>query len=438
MNGAPPPSARPPSGGPPAGGPPSSGSPAPEPGASASTGPGEGAGTSAPRSRMEALISAGVDLARVQDLDRLLRRILDLATQHVGAERGSLFVKDARTGDLVSHVFHGDELATLVVKAGQGLAGDVAATGRIVRLLDAYQDPRFDRSIDAATGYRTRALLAVPLRVRGGEVLGVLEVLNAARGAFDAEDEAFLTAFAAYAAVALENARLLEQRLHAERLATVGRLAATLVHDLSSPLSAVRGYADVLEQDPPAELRRRSAAGIRRQALRMGEMLRAILGFVRGDASFLFAKTDLDELLDEVAEDLAASSAGGGVRVVREPGRVGAARVDPAALRRVLENLARNAAQAMPQGGTLTLAATSEGEHVVLRVSDTGLGMDADTRARLFEPFFTRGKRDGTGLGLAIVRRVVTAHGGEIQVESTPGTGTTFRVRLPVAGPSGG
>lgn len=380
---------------------------------------------------MEALIAAGVELARVQDLDRLLRRILDLATENAGAERGAIFVRDPRTGDLVSHLFHGDELATLAVKAGQGLAGDVAATGRVVRLSDAYQDPRFERSIDAATGFRTRSLLAVPLRVRGGEVLGVLEVLNKREGEFSADDEAFLAAFAAYAAVSLENAQLLEQRLHAERLATVGRLAATLVHDLSSPLSAVRGYADVLEQEPPAEVRRRCTSGIRRQADRMAEMVRSILAFVRGDHPFLPAKVDVDALLTELAEDLEAAHGGARIHVERLPGRAGAAYVDPAAIRRALENLARNAAQAMPRGGTLRLGASRVGDELELLVADTGLGMDEATRERIFEPFFTRGKPDGTGLGLAIVRRVVDGHAGRVEVESQPGRGTTFRLLLP-------
>jgi signal transduction histidine kinase len=384
-----------------------------------------------PEARLEALIRAGVELVRAQDLDALLRRILDLATAHVDAERGAIFVRDAASGDLISHVFHGRELQRLVVRAGRGIAGEVVSTGRAVRVVDAYLDPRFDRTLDETTGFHTRSLLAVPLRTRGGEALGVLEVLNRRQGAFDPADEAFLTALAAYAAVAMENASLLEERLQAERLTTVGRLASALVHDLSAPLSAVRGYADVLEQEPPADVRRRCTNGIRRQADRMGEMVRSILAFVRGDQPFLPAKVDVDELVREVAEDLEAAHAGSGVRVERLPGRAGAAFVDPAALRRALENLARNAAQAMPTGGTLRLGASRAGTDVELLVADTGTGMDEATRARLFEPFFTRGKAEGTGLGLAIVRRVVEGHAGRVDVESAPGRGTTFRLRLP-------
>ncbi len=387
-----------------------------------------------PQARLEALIGAGVELARTQELDALLRRILDLATANLGAERGAIFVREAGTGDLVSHLFHGEELTRLTVRAGRGIAGEVVASGLAVRVADAYADPRFDRTLDAATGFRTRSLLAVPLCARGGEVLGVLEALNKRAGTFDAADEAFLTAFAAYAAVAMENNRLLAQRLSAERLATVGRIAAALVHDLSGPLSAVRGYADVIEQEPPADVRLRCTQGIRRQASRMGDMVRSILSFVRGDQPFLFAKIDLDDLLDELVEELEASHAQGPIRVVRLPGTAGAAPADAAALRRALENLARNAAQAMPAGGTLSLGAEAADGEAVLTVADTGVGMDESTRARLFEPFFTRGKAEGTGLGLAIVRRVVEGHGGRVEVESAPGRGTAFRVRLPLSG----
>lgn len=392
-------------------------------------------GDEVPRARVDALLRAGVDLARMRDLDALLRRILDLAAETIGAERGAIFVKDEPTGDLVSHHFHGDEVERIVVRAGRGIAGHVADGGRAVRLEDAYADPRFDRSVDATTGFRTRSLLAVPLTVRGGDVLGVLEVLNKHDGPFTPDDEAFLAAFGAYAAVALENARLLEERLHAERLATVGQVASTLVHDLTSPLSAVRGYADVLEQQPPPEVRARCASGIRRQSQRMGELVRSILAYVRGGADYLFTQSDVDALLAEVVEDLTAAHAGSAVRVERGPGRVGAARLDAGALRRVLENLARNAAQAMPQGGVLTLDAHRDGARVLLRVADTGVGMSDEVRRRLFRPFFTHGKADGTGLGLAVVRRIVEAHGGEVEVASAPGRGTTVRVSLPVEGP---
>jgi signal transduction histidine kinase len=389
-----------------------------------------------PRSRLEALIEASLALNEAPDLESLLRRILDLATASVDAERGALFRVEPGTGALEADIFHGDELARIRVARGRGLAGEVASSGRPVRIADAYADPRFDPSVDAATGYRTRSLLVVPLRHRSGEVVGVLEVLNKRAGAFDEDDEAFLEAFGAHAAVALENARLADERVRAERLAAVGTAVARLVHDLKSPLGGLQGYADLLAQDPPEELRARCLDGLRRQGQRMRHMLQSILAFVRGEEAWLFARTDLDALLDEAVADLGAALSEARVEVSRAPGRAGQARVDAMAVRRLLDNLARNGAEAMPGGGRLLVGASAREGEVVLEVSDTGVGMTEVQRRRLFEPFATTGKAEGTGLGMGIVLRIVEAHGGRIEVTSEPGRGTCVRVRLPAAGPS--
>lgn len=381
------------------------------------------------QARLAALLEAGLELARAQDLHALQRRLLDLATQHVDAERGTLWLVNPGSGTLQGVVQDGEGLAPLVLMPERGIAGRVAATGRPARLEDAYADPDFDRATDQKTGFRTRSMLAVPVALRGAPPLGVVQVLNKRSGAFDADDEAFLLALASFSAVALEH----RQRLEQDRLATIGRVAASLVHDLGAPLTAVHGYADMLEQDVPADVRARCASGIRRQATRLSGMVRAILGFARGDQPLLRARVDVDRLLDELAEDLAAAYAGGGVRVERLAGTAGHVLADEGALRRALENLARNAVQAMPQGGTLALGASVQGDSACLVVRDSGMGMDEATRARIFEPFFTRGRHGGTGLGLSIVERVVTGHGGRIEVQSAPGQGTTFVLHLPLA-----
>lgn len=383
--------------------------------------------------RLAALLEAGVELARAQDLAALQRRLLDLATEHVEAERGTLWLVDPAHGTLEGVVQDGDGLAPLLLMPERGIAGRVAATGLPARVEDAYADPDFDRATDQKTGYRTRSVLAVPVALRGAPPLGVVQVLNKRTGTFDADDEAFLLALASFSAVALEH----QQRLGQDRLATIGRVAASLVHDLGAPLTAVHGYADLLEQDVPAEVRARCASGIRRQATRLSGMVRAILGFARGDQPLLRTRVHIDRLLDELAEDLAAAYAPGGVRVHRLPGEAGHVLADEGALRRALENLCRNAVQAMPQGGTLGLGARLAGEAAELEVRDSGMGMDAATRARIFEPFFTRGRHGGTGLGLSIVEHVVAGHGGTITVESTSGQGTTFLLRLPQQGSAG-
>ncbi len=390
-----------------------------------------------PRQRLQALIEASLALGESRDLFTLLRRILDLATTHVGAERGTLFHLNAGDGHLIATVFHGDDVEQIVLPGGQGIAGQVAETGQPVRLADAYEDPRFDRSVDQRTGYQTRSLLAVPMRLRTGEIVGVVEVLNKRDdGIFDEDDEAFLDAFGAQAAVALETARLTEVRIRGERLEAIGTISANLVHDLKNPLSGIHSYTDVILQQPPPELLERCVSGIRRQTARMDHMVGSILRFVRGEDALLVSRMDFDELLDEIVQDLQAAHRGDAVEIERTGERVGNVRVDGMALRRVVDNLSRNAAEAMPDGGRIRIDARIQDEHIGLTIRDDGPGMDPDRIADLFKPWTTEGKRTGTGLGLAIVRRIVDRHGGTIEVESEPGTGTTFRIQLPVAGPA--
>lgn len=391
-----------------------------------------------PRPRLLALMEASRALATATDRDALLRRILDLSTRHVGAERGALFVVDHDRGGLVATIFHGDELAELHVGPGRGLVGEVVATGQPIRIRDAYLDARFDRSVDAATGFRTRSVLVTPLVGSDGTVLGALEVLNKQEAdAFDADDEAFLGALAAQAAVALETARLVEERLREARLAGIGQVVATLVHDLRGPLSGLMGYAALLEQDPPPDMRGDLLEGLRRQGRRMDQMVRSILRYVRGEERFLFAKTDIDELVAHAAADLAAAAHEHPVTVEAQSEDVGVARVDALALRRALDNLLRNAVEALEgRSGRVELHACRAGDDVLVRVTDNGKGLAEAARQRLFQAFATAGKREGTGLGLDLVRRVVEGHAGTIDVESSPGQGTTITLSLPADGPA--
>lgn len=389
-----------------------------------------------PVERLHALIEASLALGESRELTALLRRILDLATKHVGADRGALFIKQPASGELISTIFHGDELEQIRLPSGRGIAGSVAESGTSVRIDDAYDDPHFDRTIDESTGYRTRSLLVVPMRLRNDEIVGAIELLNKADGAaFDEDDEDFLEAFGAQAAVALETARLTEERVRGARMEAVGTVTANLVHDLKNPLSGIHGYTDLILQSPPEDLLARCVSGIRRQTKRMNHMVTSILHYVRGDAQLLLSKLDMDELLDEIVEDLEAAHRGAAVDIERCGERVGVVRADAMALRRLVDNLARNAFEAMPDGGRLRIGALRDGDNVVLEVADDGHGMPAEQVAAIFEPFHTAGKRDGTGLGLGIVKRVVEGHGGSIEVQSAKGEGTTFRVSLPIEGP---
>jgi PAS domain S-box-containing protein len=239
--------------------------------------------------------------------------------------------------------------------------------------------------------------------------------------------------------------RLLEKQLqHAQKMESIGRLAGGVAHDLNNQLSVIMGSVELAHRNldgrgtVEAELRRIQAAGERAAAL-----TQQLLAF--GRKQVLNPRLlGLNTLVANV-RDMVGRILGEDIQLCLKLGRVGQVRADPLQIEQVILNLVINARDAMPQGGRLVIsteevalaegpACLPPGRYALLRVTDTGIGMDGETLARAFEPFFTTkevGK--GTGLGLAVAHGIVTQSGGHIEAESAPGAGATFRIHLPVA-----
>ncbi len=149
-------------------------------------------------------------------LEPLLAKILTAATQLLDSERGTLFLHDPKRDELFSHVAGGIESAAIRFASSAGIAGECFTTGKVVNILDAYKDTRFNPDFDRSTGFRTRSMLCMPIVARGGEIIGVMQILNRKLGAFEPADERRLNAFCAEAAVAIHNAQLFED-ISAER-----------------------------------------------------------------------------------------------------------------------------------------------------------------------------------------------------------------------------
>ncbi len=226
-----------------------------------------------------------------------------------------------------------------------------------------------------------------------------------------------------------------EQILRAERLALVGRFTGSIVHDLRTPLQMIELSAE-LSTDPDAgpEMRTAWRDRIIRQTRRIDGLITELLEFSRGDD----AKVDLkpvqfSELIQRVADE--AKSAFGERRVeIRLENRPPQAFLagDTDRLERVFQNLFTNSADAMPDGGTVTLRFRLTATELVTEIEDTGPGIPEDIAGSIFQPFVTHGKIAGTGLGLSICRRIVEAHGGRIATRHEPGHGAIFVVTLPV------
>ncbi|HET7875871.1 MAG TPA: ATP-binding protein [Methylomirabilota bacterium] len=244
-----------------------------------------------------------------------------------------------------------------------------------------------------------------------------------------------------------ERKRLEEQLWQSQKMEAVGRLAGGVAHDFGNLLTVVHARAQLaLQRLGPASPARPDVELIDAAAARAGTLVRQLLAFSRKQV--LQPKVLDVNAVVEAVEHLLQPLIGVDIsfRTTLAPA-LGRVKADPIQLEQVLINLVVNARDAMPQGGALTVetadvdldepfvrehAGATSGAHVVLRVRDTGTGMDAATRARIFEPFFTTkqlGK--GTGLGLATVYGIVKQHGGFVAVDTEPGRGSTFAVYLP-------
>ncbi|HET6648207.1 MAG TPA: ATP-binding protein [Pyrinomonadaceae bacterium] len=233
----------------------------------------------------------------------------------------------------------------------------------------------------------------------------------------------------------------------AEKLAAIGRLAAGVVHEINNPLATISACAEALESrlqegafsqgDTTNALDdlRDYLALIRSEAFRCKSITNGLLDFSRARASE-HSLLNLSDVINSAARLLAHQQRDGKIEFqIQTPDEpLPLLSGDAGQLQQAIIALATNAVDAMPLGGTLTVSARHEGEKVLVEVSDTGVGIAPENIAKIFEPFFTTKEVGrGTGLGLAVCYGILTEHGGSLDVQSTPGVGTTFTITLPVA-----
>ena len=569
----------------------------------------------------EALRTVGMAVGTTLELAPLLQLILSTTIDVLRADRGTLYL--LREGRLVSHVKQGGELKTIEVELGQGIAGHVAKTGRPLRVADAYEDDRFDRSWDEHSGYRTRSILAVPIKGHQGKTEGVIQVLNKrtkdgqAAEEFTIYDRQLMLVLATQTAVALDKSelfrrlvrnneqladtknqlerslrdlellyelesamsradtaselaanvirltaracraeagalliassetqlslyvvnldradvrevivqpgegiagraaqqteliriddnkrvrdprrvremleinvrsaiaapllgdservpgalalynhegrpsrftdedgrllrlvsanvstaiRLLDARYARERevrLTSLGRLMSGVMHDLRTPLTVISGYVQLMQVADDPKLRGEYSHIVREQFGNISDMQRDLLAFARGETSVLIRKVYMSKFFGDLSTEFSPEFKERGISVDVKITEAGTAMFDESKMKRAFQNLLRNGMEAMPNGGTVAIAAFMDGDDLVLRVTDSGTGIPKAIRHKLFEPFVTFGKRMGTGLGLANVKEIVEEHGGAIEVKSSR-IGTCFTIRIPQAAP---
>ncbi len=383
--------------------------------------------------KLNRLIEASRIINSTLDLDKLLGLILDAAAKSIEADRGTLYLVDPIKQELWSKVLQGNNMVEIRLPMGKGIAGYVAQTGEIINIPDAYKDSRFNPDIDKRTGYRTRNVLCMPIKNKDGKIIGVFQLFNKKNGAFAKEDEQFIDAFSAHASIAIENARMAQEMVQSERLSAVGRMASVIIHDIKNPMGTLRVYAQVMKKKSGNEEAGKLADEMIRQVDRFVNMTQEILDFTRGVSASNFAEVDFSEVMESVLAFIENDLTKNNVQLVKKVQFKGRIMLDQDKMVRVFYNIASNARDAMPNGGSLTVSTMQENGLVRIDFTDSGSGMPEEVKKRIFEPFMTYGKKHGTGLGMSIVKKVIDDHKGRIEIDSEMGKGTTIKIFLPIA-----
>ncbi|WP_420454613.1 ATP-binding protein [Rubrivirga sp.] len=397
--------------------------------------------------RLRRLLDVSVALNALGDATRLLDYIARTTTEVLDCQAASILLFDEATGALRFEAATGEAGAALVgqeVPLSGSLAGTTFRENRILHAADADADVRRYQAADAATGFVTRSVLGVPMRIDGHPV-GVLQALNPRRAAFDRADAEALLIVAAQAAVAIRNARH-EAALRGahERLAELDRLKTNFMsiasHELRTPITAVQGFGQILAEEVRGDLHSFAAAVVR-AGDRMMDVVETIdvMAEAQGELGLHpGGLTALATILAEATSELAPHAV-----LALPPGPL-LVDGDGRRLRLAVRNVVRNAVQfSGPEAPVRVSAEVAHGE-IRVAVADRGRGLAAADLDRVFEAYVQVSNPDerdheGLGVGLTVARAIVLQHGGRLWAESPGlGEGATFHVRLPLAAPGPG
>jgi K+-sensing histidine kinase KdpD len=384
---------------------------------------------------LDLLFNLEKELSRAYDLNEMSKNLVKLIPKSLDSEHLILLYLDDEE-KLISHHFANkvkeDKLRAAPFSVDNGILKHVLRKKEIYLTNDISTDKHIDQDLMKFLQINLKNVLCVPLINEKG-VIGVLYLINkkGEHGYYSTNDKKILESISSQIARGIENYRLKEEKMKADRLSAIGNMMSTIVHDLRTPMNNIYGFVDLMLEEDDKDTREEYADIVNEQIKILTNMTTDVLDFAKGKTTILPIKYPVDKIVKNFAKFFEDDTKRKGYHFEWIVNTSSMIYIDPEKINRVFMNIMKNALEAMKKGGTFSITAEELNGQILFSLKDTGMGIPAEIRDKLFDSFVTSGKKGGTGLGLAIVKKVVEEHKGKIEVESEPGVGTTFKLYFP-------
>jgi len=393
--------------------------------------------------KIEKILPLMTLMNQTNDVDELLNHILSESERIFSVEGTSILLEDTESDKLYFYVATGEKeknLRSIQMERGEGVCGYVFQTGESLTVNDPRHSRFFSDKADKANDFITNNLICVPLQIEN-KIIGVFELVNKIGSDFDEEDMDLLTLVGSQISLALERARMVEEKLKVDRLAAIGETVAGLSHCIKNILFGLQGGEYLVNKymkDISSPKMEKGWQIVSSSIERISSLVLDMLYYSK-EREPEYNLVKLNDIISELIDLMRNKAEERNIQInFTPPTQLEEIEADPKGLYRCLMNLISNSIDAFPEKESGNIWIELEPKHPLIEISvrDDGIGMDEETRSKLFTRFFSTKGSAGSGLGLAVTQKIIEEHKGKIEVNSEPDKGTEFRITIPVSRPA--
>jgi signal transduction histidine kinase len=348
----------------------------------------------------------------------------------LNVQRGILYIINTETNEFRTRERTGIEYSDLSLKFSGSIFAESVNEDKIINLTNPSEEQL--SLINPTPGQKINSLLIFPIKNKHGKIIGVLQLINSNKGGFESEDERLLSDLSPLIALAIENSDYVQELLHSDRLRSLNKIVNFLVHDIKNPIVSIKQYSEHIKKQDVSKEINLVLDMIVEQANCVVDLVQTTLGYSEGKSISNPKPILLTHAMDYILSLLAEYVESRNVKLFKKFEGDGLVNLDKKEFYQACFQIAKNACDAMPQGGNFYIITKRDGDKIRIELKDNGLGIPGSIKERIFEPFMTHGKKQKSGLGLAIAEKIVKEHNGIIWAESDLGEGAVFIIVLPV------